>query len=74
MKRHLPPAVALMNCLSNVNKENENKIKLYLEERCRYIRKDQTNLGKHAGTLKVSLTHLTSAGDTKALKWSYLLK
>jgi len=68
MKRHLPPAVALMICLSNVNKENENKIKLYLGERCRYIWKDKTNLGKHAGTLEISLTHqLTSAGDTQAL-------
>ncbi len=33
-KKHFPPEATLMNCLGNVNKENENKIKLYLEERC----------------------------------------
>lgn len=31
------------------------------------IRKDQTNIGKHAGTLEISLTHLTIAGDTESI-------
>lgn len=52
MKRWLSSVAALMKCLSAVDKEKENKIKLYLGERCQYINKDQRNAGQHAGTLK----------------------